>query len=657
MPLVAGTDYFAVNGLGAGLVTCNGAGGLAVATAGTDYQAPLVAGTDYQTPLVAGTDYQTPLVAGTDYQTPLVAGTDYFAVNALGAGMVKCNGAGGLEQAQAGTDYQGVLVAGTDYQTPLVAGTDYLAPNGDGSQLTGVQMPLVAGTDYQTPLVAGTDYEAPIAEGRFLTPDGLVPLYALLDAGYFGMTNIGTNCFAWANGIGIDAEIQDGSNALVRTDGVGGRFAIYDQGNPPPDTVFPKQDNLTVALSSGNLSVAQWITDMLFMERIETMARLEAEHYELSDGSMTYVETAADIDAENSTGYHFGTVGPKGARNYSRTGERYVVQFTNEVGRYGWGSMDDFCFPMGNTARVVAIWMRTTDTQGFFFNYGTYAENNAWFSMALTATGTVSATFGGPSVTGSAVINDGQWHLVTLRVSSQFAWLYVDDALDVFGDLGVDLATASDTIYNPHKATIGALKPDAWGRGPENFEVAGLYLWNNRGWADDDTTNLYAISLTNIAYNNPPLDRAVGIWTFNQATGSVVNLATGNVINPCQLYGDYSWQYVHDVDTTVEDVMDVQSATVTLDFAVSNVLAQAHIHCPGFDLASSNVSLQALSSGEWLPLSTVSVSAYGNNNKVFSGYGTFGEDQMFTALKMRVLVTNGAPACEVYGISVIGGAP
>jgi hypothetical protein len=45
----------------------------------------------------------------------------------------------GVAIVESGTPRAGV--ADTDYQSPLTAGTDYLAPDGDGSSLTGVQLP------------------------------------------------------------------------------------------------------------------------------------------------------------------------------------------------------------------------------------------------------------------------------------------------------------------------------------------------------------------------------------------------------------------------------------------------------------------------------------------------------------------------------------
>lgn len=109
----------------------------------------------------------------------------------------------------------------------------------------------------------------------------------------------------------------------------------------------------------------------------------------------------------------------------------------------------------GNGARTVEAWIKTTKnynpstsgTQGVILDYGSTATGQR-FTFNVLWSNAIRIEVGGNGLSGTAAVNDGNWHHVAVVYNPSLPityYLYVDGVLDASGNLTVPTNTASST--------------------------------------------------------------------------------------------------------------------------------------------------------------------------------------------------------------------
>jgi len=87
-------------------------------------------------------------------------------------------------------------------------------------------------------------------------------------------------------------------------------------------------------------------------------------------------------------------------------------------------SASDSLLPMGNSARSVSVWIKTTVTgEKYFVRWGVNSPNTA-FAVGLRDGAVIATQYGGGK-TSSVVLNDDRWHHVVFVWDETTAYIYI----------------------------------------------------------------------------------------------------------------------------------------------------------------------------------------------------------------------------------------
>lgn len=212
--------------------------------------------------------------------------------------------------------------------------------------------------------------------------------------------------------------------------------------------------------------------------------------------------------------------------------------------------------PLGNTARTMEAWLKTTQTTtGVIFNWGTTGNNQRCGLLLVNSRLYFVGQFN--DLPGNIIINDGQWHHVAASFDGTSLTLYVDGILDVSSSR--TLSTSGSILRIGRRAspddgeyfqgeidevriwniarTQSAIQLDKNAEIPVNTAGLVAYYKLNEG-TGTDTYNAVNGSNPATLYNSPVWDaapatpftsNAVGyLWSNGATTSSITVGASGN---------------------------------------------------------------------------------------------------------------------------------
>lgn len=159
--------------------------------------------------------------------------------------------------------------------------------------------------------------------------------------------------------------------------------------------------------------------------------------------------------------------------------------------------------PSGNADRTVSVWLKTSESlDGDLFAWGGDLSNFDRFTVRLDETSggsySLRIELKGAGMTGSTVLNDGDWHHVAVTYSAGKATMYVDGAFE--GELtGLSLNTTASQVgigsasYESSRKPYNGLLDDAavWDEALSAQEIADIA--NGASIPEPATLSLLAI--------------------------------------------------------------------------------------------------------------------------------------------------------------------
>ncbi len=119
--------------------------------------------------------------------------------------------------------------------------------------------------------------------------------------------------------------------------------------------------------------------------------------------------------------------------------------------------------PTGAAPRTVSLWIRTTDNNGSFLNWGNGSNNGQRFGLIVNAAGAPYFVGQFADLTGApASLNDDAWHHVVLTYDGVTVTMFVDAFFNASADItlntvGTNLEIGRTAFDHPPEAYVGAI--------------------------------------------------------------------------------------------------------------------------------------------------------------------------------------------------------